>query len=73
MAGKDWHSVQSRRFSCSATEQLKVGSVPIFLARVVVLVKNLTSSYGWIPHNAGFDFLDIAGANVGVFASLDRF
>jgi hypothetical protein len=30
-------------------------------------------SYGWIPHNAGFGFLDIAGANVGVFASLDRF
>jgi hypothetical protein len=29
----------------SATEQLKVGSVPIFLARVVVLVKNFTSSY----------------------------
>jgi hypothetical protein len=29
--------------------------------------------YGWIPHNASFGFLDIASANVGVFASLDRF
>jgi hypothetical protein len=29
----------------SATEQLKAGSVPIFFARVVVLVTNFTSSY----------------------------
>jgi hypothetical protein len=29
--------------------------------------------YGWIPHNAGFGFLDIAGPALGVFASLDRF
>jgi hypothetical protein len=31
------------------------------------------SHYGWIPHNASFGFLNIASANVGVFASLDRF
>jgi hypothetical protein len=29
----------------SATEQLKAGSMPIFLARVAVLVKNFDSSY----------------------------
>jgi hypothetical protein len=30
-------------------------------------------TYGWIPHNAGFGFLDIARPTLGVFASLDRF
>jgi hypothetical protein len=29
--------------------------------------------YGWMPHNAGFGFLDIARPALGVFASLDRF
>jgi hypothetical protein len=29
--------------------------------------------YGWIPHNAGFGFLDRALLALGVFASLDRF
>jgi hypothetical protein len=36
----------------------------------------IRSQYGWIihwiPHNAGFGFLDIAGPALGVFASLDR-
>jgi hypothetical protein len=30
------------------------------------------TDYRWIPHNAGFSFLDIAGPTLGVFASLDR-
>jgi hypothetical protein len=30
-------------------------------------------TYRWIPHNAGFGFLDIARGPLGVFASLDRF
>jgi hypothetical protein len=38
----------------------------------VVVDIDVDSDYGWMPHNAGFDFLDIVGANVGVFASLDR-
>jgi hypothetical protein len=29
--------------------------------------------YGWIPHNAGFGFLDRPRGVLGVFASLDRF
>jgi hypothetical protein len=28
--------------------------------------------YGWIPHNASFWFLDIAGPTLGVVASSDR-
>jgi hypothetical protein len=36
-------------------------------------VANLILKYGWMPHNASFGFLDIAGAALGVFASLDRF
>jgi hypothetical protein len=31
------------------------------------------ASYGWIPHNASFGFLDRPPATLGVFASLDRF
>jgi hypothetical protein len=30
-------------------------------------------NYGWIPHNAGFGFLDRPRLALGVFASLDRF
>ena len=37
------------------------------------LVHWAPGNYGWIPHNASFGFSDIASANVGVFASLDRF
>jgi hypothetical protein len=33
----------------------------------------IETTYGWIPHNAGFGFLDIAGRALGVFVSLDRF
>jgi hypothetical protein len=35
-----------------------------------MMAKNI---YGWMPYNASFGFLDIAGAALGVFASLDRF
>jgi hypothetical protein len=30
-------------------------------------------TYGWMPHNASFGFLDLTPATLGVFASLDRF
>jgi hypothetical protein len=37
--------------------------------------RNISSNvnYGWIPHNAGFGFLDMTRPALGVFASLDRF
>jgi hypothetical protein len=31
----------------------------------LICVNPAYSSYGWIPHNAGFGFLDIAGAALG--------
>jgi hypothetical protein len=34
--------------------------------------ETVPSACGWIAHNAGFEFLDIASATLGVFASLDR-
>ena len=36
-------------------------------------VKGGRTQYRWIPHNAGFGFLDRPPAALGVFASLDRF
>jgi hypothetical protein len=31
------------------------------------------TGYGWIPHNAGFGFLDIAGPTLGQNHFFDRF
>jgi hypothetical protein len=35
--------------------------------------KNTPSFYGWIPHNASFGFLEIAGPTLGQIHFLDRF
>jgi hypothetical protein len=54
---------------CNIYSQFTPWQMETFILELVAL----EFAYGWIPHNAGFGFLDMARPVLGVFASLDRF